>query len=321
MGKFIDLSGKTFGHLFVIERVEDNVLPSGLHEPMWRCRCDCARETIVRGAFLRSGHTQSCGCHQTGDNFVDLTDRWFHDVHVISRVPGSLPIEWNCECKCGKQFVTRGSSLLNGHTKSCGCRKKQLRIPDMIGRRSGRLEVIQRGSDEITSNGTRHIRWLCRCDCGRLSLVRGTAIRSQKVQSCGCLRVEHLADAPVSIGEIWISEYLAENGCLYESQKTYPDLIGTGGRLLSYDFHVRVNGLSLLIECQGSQHYEVNDWFGGEEQFIRQQIHDERKREYVRQHEKLRLLEVPYVTRMAKSELIEHIHQYLDQYSIENENK
>lgn len=28
------------------------------------CLCDCGEETIVRLEYLRSGHTQSCGCHR-----------------------------------------------------------------------------------------------------------------------------------------------------------------------------------------------------------------------------------------------------------------
>lgn len=28
---------------------------------------------------------------------------------------------WNCVCECGKEIVTRGDSLKNGHTKSCKC--------------------------------------------------------------------------------------------------------------------------------------------------------------------------------------------------------
>lgn len=31
---------------------------------------------------------------------------------------GSL---WLCKCKCDKEIIVRGSSLRNGHTKSCGC--------------------------------------------------------------------------------------------------------------------------------------------------------------------------------------------------------
>lgn len=29
---------------------------------VWHCKCDCGNETIVVGADLRNGHTQSCGC-------------------------------------------------------------------------------------------------------------------------------------------------------------------------------------------------------------------------------------------------------------------
>lgn len=29
---------------------------------MWRCKCDCGKETIVSSDKLKSGHTKSCGC-------------------------------------------------------------------------------------------------------------------------------------------------------------------------------------------------------------------------------------------------------------------
>ena len=31
---------------------------------LWRCRCDCGRETVVRQSNLQSGHVKSCGCLQ-----------------------------------------------------------------------------------------------------------------------------------------------------------------------------------------------------------------------------------------------------------------
>lgn len=31
---------------------------------MWRCRCDCGNETVVRQTYLQSGKTKSCGCLQ-----------------------------------------------------------------------------------------------------------------------------------------------------------------------------------------------------------------------------------------------------------------
>lgn len=55
-----DLSGRRFGLLVVDERVgttEDS-------KALWRCRCDCGGESVVRGCYLRSGHTKSCGCQK-----------------------------------------------------------------------------------------------------------------------------------------------------------------------------------------------------------------------------------------------------------------
>lgn len=57
-----DLTGKTFGRLTVLDRAEDYVYPSGCKERMWRCKCECGNEVVVRGKRLRNGTTKSCGC-------------------------------------------------------------------------------------------------------------------------------------------------------------------------------------------------------------------------------------------------------------------
>lgn len=52
-----DLTGKRFGKLVVAElagRRKGSIV--------WRCLCDCGRETTVRGALLNYGQTKSCGC-------------------------------------------------------------------------------------------------------------------------------------------------------------------------------------------------------------------------------------------------------------------
>ena len=52
-----DLTGKRFDHLVVIEY-------AGLQgkSAMWRCKCDCGNEHIVRGNNLTAGAVRSCGC-------------------------------------------------------------------------------------------------------------------------------------------------------------------------------------------------------------------------------------------------------------------
>ena len=62
MGKFIDLTGKRFGRLTVIKRIDNNKF----NQIRYLCQCDCGNKTIVIGCNLKSGHTQSCGCIMKG---------------------------------------------------------------------------------------------------------------------------------------------------------------------------------------------------------------------------------------------------------------
>ena len=48
-----------------------------------------------------------------------------------------------------------------------------------------------------------------------------------------------------------------------------------------------------LIECQGQQHYHSVEYFGGEESFKKQQIHDKLKRDYAEMLE-IPLIEIEY---------------------------
>ena len=60
--KHIEMIGKRYGKLTVIERAEDYVTPTGRRIVMYKCLCDCGRIKDIKGDYLRSGHTSSCGC-------------------------------------------------------------------------------------------------------------------------------------------------------------------------------------------------------------------------------------------------------------------
>jgi len=58
MAKLVDLTGKRFGKLTVLERE-----PSQKTDDVrWRCVCDCGNEIVARGRNLKQGFTKSCGC-------------------------------------------------------------------------------------------------------------------------------------------------------------------------------------------------------------------------------------------------------------------
>lgn len=59
MGRLIDLTGKRYGRLVVLERCE--TVKHGDHVK-WLCQCDCGNMAKVRSNSLRFGNTLSCGC-------------------------------------------------------------------------------------------------------------------------------------------------------------------------------------------------------------------------------------------------------------------
>ena len=78
MGRFHDLTGQRFGQLLVIERAEDKTTGSK-PKTMWRCLCDCGKETVVWGSSLTQGTTVSCGCKKRKHGFANkerLYETW-----------------------------------------------------------------------------------------------------------------------------------------------------------------------------------------------------------------------------------------------------
>src|ERR1700754_3920755 len=51
--------GARYGRLTVVERAQKRANEGSA---LWRCRCDCGKETITRGWMLRAGKAKSCGC-------------------------------------------------------------------------------------------------------------------------------------------------------------------------------------------------------------------------------------------------------------------
>lgn len=62
ISKLVDLTGKRFGRLVVVERAEDRIEKSGKRRVMWKCLCDCGNEVTVLSDNIKRGLTLSCGC-------------------------------------------------------------------------------------------------------------------------------------------------------------------------------------------------------------------------------------------------------------------
>ena len=135
MSKFIDMTGQRCGKLVVIERIEDNVLPSGYRNVMWKCKCHCGNTRIVSGKKLRKWENPSCGCdrrqnfdergHQIkGKPIVDYTGKRFGRLTVLGLDKIENGISWwRVKCDCGTIKSVRGNTL--PILKSCGCQKRE----------------------------------------------------------------------------------------------------------------------------------------------------------------------------------------------------
>lgn len=188
---------------------------------------------------------------------------------------------WFCQCQCGNKISVCGSKLKSGQTQSCGCLQRERtsfasRI-DLTGQRFNHLTVIE--SDKLIKG---QLFWKCQCDCGKIVSVRSADIRSGHTKSCGCIK---------SSGEEKIANALHELNICFETQKRFSELRGEHGGLLSYDFYLPE--LSVVIECQGKQHYQPIIWYGGENKFIEQQKHDVKKRRYCEENGYF-LIEISY---------------------------
>jgi hypothetical protein len=116
-----NLVGRRFGRLVAIS-CEESVNDS----TRWKCLCDCGNEHVLFYSNLVSGSTRSCGkCP-----LDDLLGKRFSSLVVTKRsISKKNRARWICQCDCGKTVVVTGTSLRNGHCKSCGCRYQLSLLP------------------------------------------------------------------------------------------------------------------------------------------------------------------------------------------------
>ena len=99
---------------------------------------------------------------------------------------------------------------------------------DLTGQKFGRLTVVDRACNDAKAQAC----WICKCECGEYSVVRGADLRSGNTKSCGCLNAEKLKAGNVKHGMC----YTPLNGvwramkrrCYYEKEIGYHRYGGRG---------------------------------------------------------------------------------------------
>lgn len=206
---------------------------------------------------------------------IDLTGKQFGYLIPLYYIKGG---KWHCKCECGNECDVDTRNLNSGHTKSCGCKTKQLignkLTIDMSNYEDDNIKVIEReGSSEINQSA----KWKCICKhCGREFVTEGKHIRAGAVKSCGCIH---------SLNEKNITQILLDNNIEFAAQYTFPDLKGKDNiHPLRFDFAIFENGkLKHLIEYNGIQHYEKTSGKWGESYEILIE-NDQKKIQYCKEH-------------------------------------
>ena len=116
--RYKDLTGQRFGKLRVLSRAEERDEQGRI---LWNCVCDCGNRIAAPGGQLRNGYRHSCGC-LSKPPLKNWVGKRFGKLTVIA-YDGKRDKKhyWKCRCECGNETVVCQSSLLSGHTASCGC--------------------------------------------------------------------------------------------------------------------------------------------------------------------------------------------------------
>ena len=165
----------------------------------------------------------------------------------------------------------------------------QIHYNDLTNKRFGSLICLQ----PIGKTKHGYTLWRCVCDCGNECSVSSRDLLDGSTKSCGCLK---------SYGETVIQQWLAENSFIFERECSFQDLAWK--RPLRFDFKIILQNKFILIEYQGSQHYDTsNNWYS-EEGVAR----DVLKKEYCRSNK----IELYEIFSHKKEEIIQELKNILE---------
>jgi hypothetical protein len=127
---------------------------------------------------------------------LNLTNRIFGRLTVLSPEKHGERTAWLCQCSCGNSKVVLTQLLVSGKTSSCGClhkeglvKKNEKRAYSLIGRTFGKLTVVEKIGKSDSG-----IVWGCQCECGKRVVVPTGHLTSGNNLSCGCHKSALLKD-------------------------------------------------------------------------------------------------------------------------------
>lgn len=219
---------------------------------------------------------------------IDLTGQRFGKLLVIKKDESVAPkngrhTKWICQCDCGNIISVQSNHLRAGEATACSQACKT-RIPN--GSQFGKLTVIEMTNERAKNGGS--VLYKCQCDCGNIELVSSTELRAN--------RKFHCLKCGFSAGEIIITKILQKNNICYEQEYIAPGCINPKTKKpLRFDFYLP--DYNCFIEFDGVQHFEIINYWGGEQGLQERQERDNIKTNYCFTN-KVYLIRIPYTVNL-----------------------
>lgn len=259
--------GDIFGDYKILSRNYDKKAAA----TYWNCKCiHCCKTKVLRGDTVRKN--PKCKCKYEDP----LIGTFSNEFLILSKTEIKAKDKCNtflCQCiNCGNTEII-ASNVLRLKRKHCSlCYIKHTTLIDLTGKTYGFLSVLERDQSSQHIGHEKDSYWICKCNnCGSLKTIRGFSLRGGKTKSCGCIK---------SYGEEEIAQLLINNNIIFQREYSFKDLKYINP--LKFDFAIfQKDGiLSHLIEYDGIQHFQSNDFFGGEKGFQEALLRDQMKNEY-----------------------------------------
>lgn len=208
--RYEDLTGKRFGKLQVISALDER---DSYGRVQWNCVCDCGNRIVAPAGQLVNGCRRSCGC-LSRPPLKDWVGKRFGNLTVIAyEGKRNKKHYWRCKCSCGNEVSVCQSSLLGGHTTSCGCRNTPFAAKHFV--EGTCLENIR--SRRIAINNTSGVRGVYKSE--RSGKWYAQITFQGKTRYLGCFSTLEEAAEARKKGEALFDEFLARYDMDHAEQK------------------------------------------------------------------------------------------------------
>lgn len=247
-----------------------------------KCICKkCGYYWDTKAGHLIYGKVTGCpkcanNINLSHEQFLNRIPEYLFETLEIIGTFNNFSTKIECRCKiCNNIYMANPNHLVSGNGCVICARRK-----NGIGLRKSHEDFVNQIEDIFNGNIIvlgHYVTSKDRIDvtCKNCNF-NWSPVASSLISGFGC------PNCKSSKLEKHVEKYLGNYKINFKKYMKYSTLTGVGNRLLSYDFYLQK--YNILIECQGIQHERPNKYFGGQKQFIIQQIHDIRKRKYAKEH-------------------------------------